>query len=76
MNKLQNWLHRLFGVLQGRTTAFFIAFFCTGNLLQWLHRLDANYIGFMATLLSAIIGHSVKEDYFNKPDNPDADVKP
>jgi hypothetical protein len=57
-------LSKVFAKLSGRTTAFCSAFFLTGHVLAWLHRLDATYIGFMVALLGAVIGHSVKEDIF------------
>lgn len=50
----------------GKSTFFILGFFITGNVLHWLHRLDATYITFMATLLGFVVGHSVKEDYFHK----------
>ena len=57
-------IQNFFKKLSGRTTAFCALFFVSGNVLQWAHRLDATYIAFMGTLLGAIIGHSVKEDWF------------
>lgn len=68
MNKLFKWV-------QGRTTGFCIAFFFTGTVLQVFHRLDAAYVSFMAVLLSAVIGHSIKEDTLTPPPpKADADV--
>lgn len=58
-------LQKLFNFAQGRSTAFFIAFFIIGTILHCLHRLDATYITFMATLLGFVVGHSVKEDLLN-----------
>jgi succinate dehydrogenase hydrophobic anchor subunit len=58
MKKLTDWF-------MGRTTAFCVAFFVTGTTLQLLHKLDATYIAFMATLMGAVIGHSYKEDVAN-----------
>jgi undecaprenyl pyrophosphate phosphatase UppP len=55
-------LDKTFAFLKGRTTAFCLAFFVVGNILQFLHRLDMTYITFMGTLLGAVIGHSYKED--------------
>lgn len=55
-------LDKLFKWAQGRTTAFTLGFFVTGNVLQWVHRLDTTYIAFMGALLGAIIGHSYKDD--------------
>ena len=62
-------IQKIFCKLSGRTTAFCLLFFVSGNVLQWLHRLDATYVTFMIALLGAVIGHSVKEDWF-KSDSP------
>ncbi len=64
-------IEKFFSKLKGRTTTFCVMFFISGNVLQWLHRLDATYIAFMGTLLGAIIGHSVKEDWFKNAAAPD-----
>jgi hypothetical protein len=53
---------KIFNMVKGRTTAFCIGFFVSGNVLQCLHRLDAMYVTFMVALLGAVIGHSIKED--------------
>lgn len=60
---------KLIDMARGRTTLFAAAFFVTGNVLHWFHRLDGTYITFMGTLLGFILGHSVKED-LTKPDDP------
>jgi hypothetical protein len=66
-----DWLRKFFAWFQGRTTTFCILFFIMGNILQYQHRLDMTYITFMGTLMGIIVGHSVKEDYFNtKVDEP------
>jgi hypothetical protein len=54
--------------LAGRTTAFCVAFFVTGNVMHALHRLDGTYIAFMGALMGFVLGHSVKEDYFSSGD--------
>lgn len=59
-----SFLGRVFRILQGRSTGFFCAFFITGNVMHWFHRLDGTYVTYMGTLLGAVIGHSVKEDIF------------
>jgi hypothetical protein len=56
------YMNKLFSLLQGRTTGFCSAFFVTGNLLHWFHRLDGTYIAFMTALMGFVLGHSVKED--------------
>lgn len=53
---------KVFSFLQGRTTGFCVAFFLSGNLLHWFHRLDGTYITFMTALMGFVLGHSVKED--------------
>lgn len=66
MNKFFKWT-------EGRTTGFCIAFFFTGVTLHLFHRLDATFISFMGVLLSAVIGHSIKEDTLTPaaaPENP------
>lgn len=75
------FIQKFFAKLSGRTTTFCLLFFASGNILQWVHRLDATYIAFMGTLLGAIIGHSVKEDWFaakpadEKEEKKDSDSK-
>lgn len=58
--------------VHGRHTLFTACFFFAGNLMHWFHRLDGTYITFMGTLMGFILGHSVKEDYFSKPDAPES----
>lgn len=68
---------KLLDSLSGRTTAFCAAFFCAGNLMHALHRLDGTYIAFMGTLMGFVLGHSVKEDLVaKKADAAPADEKP
>lgn len=57
-------MSRVYRVFQGRHTAAAFAFFVTGNVFHYIHRLDGTYIAFMSTLMGFILGHSVKEDYF------------
>jgi hypothetical protein len=56
--------NKLMDRFKSRTTLFCAAFFVSGNLLHWFHRLDSIYMTFMVTLLGFVFGHSVKEDYF------------
>jgi hypothetical protein len=67
-------LSKLFSALSGRTTTFSAAFFVIGNVLHWLHRLDATYISYMGVLMGFVIGHSIKED-ITKPKGCDDDPK-
>lgn len=48
--------------LAGKTTAFLMAFFVSGHVMSYFHRLDATYITFMTALLGYVVGHSYKED--------------
>jgi hypothetical protein len=50
----------------GRHTLFSAAFFVSGTAMHWAHRLDATYISFMGVLMGFVLGHSVKEDYFQQ----------
>ena len=67
--KLFNFLQiqKIFDSLQGRSTAFFIGFFISGSVYYWIHsKIDPSYIEFMVALLAYVVGHSIKEDYFNQ----------
>lgn len=62
------WLVNKFG---GRHTLAVFAFFCTGNIFHYLHRLDTTYIYYMTVLMGFVLGHSAKEDakdYFQRRD--------
>lgn len=61
-------IKKLFAKMSGRTTAFCAAFFASGTILEWFHKLDMTYVAFTTAVLGAVVGHSIKEDYFNKPD--------
>ena len=61
---------KLIDAARGRTTLFASAFFFSGNILHWFHRLDTTYIGFMSVLMGFILGHSVKEDLTKPDDDP------
>lgn len=55
-------MNNIFAVLRGRTTTFALFFAFAGTGLQCVHRLDATYITFMTTLMTFVVGHSIKED--------------
>lgn len=59
MKKITDWL-------LGRTTAFCVGFFITGNVMHFVHKLDATYISFMTVLMGFVLGHSVKCDIADK----------
>lgn len=60
MSKFE-WVTKRF---EGRHTAAIFAFFVTGNVFHYFHRLDDVYIHFMMVTMGFVLGHSVKEDYF------------
>jgi hypothetical protein len=68
MSWLRDAAHKVLQITHGRTTAFCIAFFVSGNTLAVLHNaagdslLTSTYVYFMATLGGLVLGHSVKED--------------
>jgi hypothetical protein len=66
LQKLFNWLH-------GRTTAFCVAFFLSGNIMHWFNKLNMVYVAYMGTLLSAVVGHSIKESMLDDHDNDHKD---
>jgi hypothetical protein len=49
---------------QGRHTLFAAYFTIVGTILEWFHRLDANYIMLIGAVQTFVLGHSIKEDYF------------
>lgn len=61
-----DWLRKLsqkvLSITHGRTTAFFIAFFISGNTFAALGKLNHVYVEFMVGLGGLVIGHSWKED--------------
>jgi len=59
---LQGLSCKILRVTQGRTTAFFIAFFLAGHAMALLGKLTPTYVGFMGTLGTLVLGHSIKED--------------
>ncbi len=81
MDWLRNLAHRVLQITQGRTTAFFIAFFITGHVMAVLHLLTPVYVGYMGTLGGLVLGHSIKEDVMAAKNGtppsggPDADDK-
>jgi len=56
-------INPIFKYLQGRTTTLLWFFSVTGTVLQYIHRLDPVYIGLAGLILTAAMGHSIKEDY-------------
>jgi len=56
MKKVTAWL-------MGHHTACVVAFFISGNVMHWFHRLDGTYISYMTVLMGFVLGHSIREDY-------------
>jgi undecaprenyl pyrophosphate phosphatase UppP len=80
MDWLRNLAHKVLQLTHGRTTAFFVAFFVAGNVLQFLGKLSMPYVYYMGTLGGLVLGHSIKEDVMaskmpRPPGGPDADNK-
>lgn len=64
-------MNKLFALIQGRHTFFAAIFSITGSVFQWFHKLDATYVSFVTVMMGFVLGHSVKEDYFDsKKDSP------
>jgi hypothetical protein len=76
MGWIRDATHKFFQITHGRTTAFFIAFFVSGNVFHLFHNLTPTYVGFMGTLGGLVIGHSFKEDYAEKMNGPRPDAGP
>ncbi len=66
----KDFVHKLLQMTHGRTTAFFACFFVAGNVLAWFGKLTPAYVGFMGTLGTLILGHSIKEDFMAGRNGP------
>jgi len=62
MEWLRVLAQKVLQITQGRTTAFFIAFFAAGHAMALASKLTPVYVGFMGTLGGLVLGHSIKED--------------
>jgi len=58
---------KIVDAVRGRTTFFIVLFTIAGHAMAWFHRLTPEYVGFMATIMSFVLGHSIKCDYFAQP---------
>jgi hypothetical protein len=76
MEWLQRIAQKVLSITQGRTTAFFIAFFVSGHAMALLGKLTPTYIGFMGTLGGLVLGHSIKEDVVAARTVPPAPATP
>lgn len=59
---------KLIDKARGRHTFFIVLFTIAGHVMAWFDKLTPTYIGFMSVVMSFVLGHSIKEDYFAKPD--------
>lgn len=59
---LREKIHRFLQLTHGRTTAFFVLFFVSGNTFMALGKLTHVYVEFMLGLGGLVITHSWKED--------------
>jgi len=64
-------LQKIFVACQGRHTFFTVAFFLSGNVLHWFHKLDGTYIGYMTALMAFVTGHAIQENAFKKDEGKD-----
>jgi hypothetical protein len=55
---------------QGRTTAFFLAFFVCGHAMALAGKLTPVYVGYMTALGGLVLGHSIKEDVMAAKNGP------
>ena len=76
MDWLRNAAHKILEATHGRCTAFFIAFFITGNVFAIFGKLTTTYVAFMATLGGLVLGHSIKEDVMAATGTPPAPPTP
>lgn len=58
-----------FTFFQGRATTFAIAFTIVGIILAFRGKLTADYVALVTAIQALVVGHSVKEDYFERKRN-------
>jgi hypothetical protein len=80
MGRLERFAQKVLRITQGRSTAFFIAFFIAGHAMAYFGKLTPVYVAYMGTLGGLILGHSVQENILAvkdcpSPGGPDADDK-
>lgn len=62
MDWMQDLSEKVLRITHGRSTAFFMAFFLSGNALAWTGKLDPVYVAFMGTLGGLVLGHAIQEN--------------
>lgn len=58
---------KIVDAVRGRHTLFAVIFLICGHIMAWFNKLSPSYIGFMAALMSFVLGHSIQENYFQTP---------
>lgn len=53
---------------QGRSTIFAVFFAIVATILAFMGKLTDDYVHVIFAIQGYVLGHSIKEDYFNKPD--------
>jgi len=61
-----SFMGSVFRSFQGRHTTAVAFFSIVGTIFHWFHRLDSTYITFITVMMGFVLGHSIKEDYFQK----------
>lgn len=55
-----------FQFFQGRATCFGILFTVVGIILAFKHELTGDYVALVGAIQALVVGHSLKEDYFQR----------
>jgi hypothetical protein len=58
---------KIIDAARGRTTLFISFFVVAGHVMAWFHRLTPEYTLYMATILTAVLGHKISCDWFAAP---------
>ena len=56
----------IFSFFQGRATFFAIFFTIVGTVLAFKNELTGTFVAFVGAIQSLVVGHSLKEDYFER----------
>jgi hypothetical protein len=64
-----------FSFFQGRATTFAIVFTVVGIRLAFLGKLTADYVALVSAIQALVVGHSIKEDYFQRRSCDDSQPK-
>lgn len=72
MEWLRTVSEKLLEITHGRSTAFFLGFFLSGNALAIAGKLTPVYVAYMATLGGLVLGHSIQENVLVAKSGPPA----